>query len=75
MSDDFNLHPVEGLNEFRQRHPFYEDRSVKTAFLSAKCPQWLKDDFEFITKTCEGEDGAVVLRRLVREYIRANTPR
>ena len=68
------LHPVEKLAEFRERHPYFEDRSVKTTFLSARCPEWLKDDFDFIARCVEGEDPATVLRRLVRDYIRENTP-
>ena len=71
---NIKLHPVEKLTEFSERHPYFEDRSVKTTFLSARCPEWLKDDFDFIARCVEGEEPAVVLRRLVREYIIENTP-
>jgi len=71
---DEPLHHFEKLAAFRARHPFFEDRSVKAVFISARCPSWLKDDFEFLCRTCEGEDPAVVVRRLVRDYVRENTP-
>ena len=68
------LHHFERLAAFKRRYPFAEDRSTKGVFLSARCPEWVKEDFEFVCRTVEGEDPAVVLRRLAREYIRRNTP-
>jgi len=57
------------LFELRQRFPYLDDRSVKIRYLSARCPVWLHEDFDFVCRSIEGEEPSVVLRRLVRDYI------
>jgi len=58
------------IEKLRETHPFMEDRSAKLDYLSARCPAWLREDFEYVSRCIEGEDPSVVLRRLVRNYIR-----
>ena len=58
------------LEEIRAKFPYMEDRSAKLEYLSARCPTWLRDDFEYVSRCIEGEDPSVVLRRLVRQYIK-----
>ena len=67
----FNAADLEKLGKLRKQYPYAEDASVKTSYLTAKCNQRLHDDFDYVARVIEGEEPAIVLRRLVREYIHA----
>ena len=68
--DDLDYATMCALEKLRDSHPFMEDRSAKLDFLSARCPSWLREDFEYVSRCIEGEDPSIVLRRLVRNYIK-----
>lgn len=67
----FNLSTIDKLEKLRERFPYAEDRSTKAAYLSARCSYQLREDFDYVARVIEGEEPAIVLRRLVREYIHA----
>lgn len=61
---------LEKLESIRQKFPYMEDRSAKIDYISTRCPCWLREDFEYVSRCIEGEDPSIVLRRLVRQYIK-----
>jgi len=67
----FDLEVLETLESLKKRFPYADDRSAKTAYLSARCNQSLKEDFDYVSRVIEGEEPAIILRRLVRDYISA----
>lgn len=67
--DVYDFDTILRLSKLRERFPCAEDRSVKSAFLSARCNEQLRDDFDYVARCIEGEEPAIVLRRLVRDYI------
>jgi len=70
IDDKLDSSTLVKLDEIRSKFPYMEDRSAKLDYLSARCPTWLRDDFEYVARCIEGEDPSIVLRRLVRQYIK-----
>jgi len=68
--DELDFQTMITLKRLRELYPHMDDRSVKADYISCRCPTWLRDDFEYVSKSIEGEHPAVVLRRLVRNYIK-----